>query len=206
MATPWHNFLPSFCPSLPHLPPNPFLFNDSFYSLNQSSSLMLLFTHLPPIPLPPQQLLCPLSRTRPIPSSRPTPNPPMGVWQGVAMDSLKFHLSTPSPTLLCPEGGPPLKRPYRRFGDGPPQSCLWLSPVPLDTPRHTPMIPVLFSTPTNDPFCSPKPNSIPQTIKAVILQNKNSPFLVLLNIGVRHGVSKGVKVGPRPPALWAGHP
>jgi hypothetical protein len=27
----------------------------------------------------------------------------MGVWQGVAMDSLKFHLGPPCPTSLCPE-------------------------------------------------------------------------------------------------------
>jgi hypothetical protein len=26
----------------------------------------------------------------------------MGVWQGVAMDSLKFHPGLPCPTLLCP--------------------------------------------------------------------------------------------------------
>jgi hypothetical protein len=37
----------------------------------------------------------------------------MGVWQGVAMDSLKFHLGLPCPTLLCPAGRPPLKRPAR---------------------------------------------------------------------------------------------
>jgi hypothetical protein len=41
----------------------------------------------------------------------------MGVWQGVAMDSLKYHLGPPCPTLLCPAGGPPLKRLY---GGGPP--------------------------------------------------------------------------------------
>jgi hypothetical protein len=28
----------------------------------------------------------------------------MGVWQGVAMDSLKFHLGLPCSTLLCPAG------------------------------------------------------------------------------------------------------
>jgi hypothetical protein len=42
-----------------------------------------------------------------------------GVWQGVAMDSLKFHPSPPCPTLLSPAGGPPLKRPYGRFRAGP---------------------------------------------------------------------------------------
>jgi hypothetical protein len=32
----------------------------------------------------------------------------MGVWQGVAMDSLKFHQSPPCLTLLRPTGGPPV--------------------------------------------------------------------------------------------------
>jgi hypothetical protein len=31
--------------------------------------------------------------------------PVMGVWQGVAMDSLKFHPGPPCPTLLRPAGG-----------------------------------------------------------------------------------------------------
>jgi hypothetical protein len=42
----------------------------------------------------------------------------MGVWQGVAMNSLKFHLGLLCPTLLGPEGGPPLKQPYGHFKDG----------------------------------------------------------------------------------------
>jgi hypothetical protein len=33
----------------------------------------------------------------------------MGVWQGVAMDSLKLHRGPPCPTLLRPVSGPPLK-------------------------------------------------------------------------------------------------
>jgi hypothetical protein len=41
--------------------------------------------------------------------------PPMGVWEGVAMDSLKYHLGLPCPTFLCSVGGPPLKRPYGHF-------------------------------------------------------------------------------------------
>jgi hypothetical protein len=35
----------------------------------------------------------------------------MGVWQGVAMGFLIFHLGLPCPTLALPVGGPPLKRP-----------------------------------------------------------------------------------------------
>jgi hypothetical protein len=42
----------------------------------------------------------------------------MGVWQGVAMDSLQFHQG-PLPTLLCPAGRPPLKQPYIRFRGDP---------------------------------------------------------------------------------------
>jgi len=44
----------------------------------------------------------------------------MGIWHGVAMDSLKFHLGLPWPTLLHPVGRPPLKQPYGLFWGGPP--------------------------------------------------------------------------------------
>jgi hypothetical protein len=30
----------------------------------------------------------------------------IGVWQGTAMDFLKFHLGQPCPTLVCPTGWP----------------------------------------------------------------------------------------------------
>jgi hypothetical protein len=40
----------------------------------------------------------------------------MGVWQGVSMDSLKYHSSSPCPTLLRPAGGPPLKRLVWSYG------------------------------------------------------------------------------------------
>jgi hypothetical protein len=43
----------------------------------------------------------------------------IGVWHGVAVDSLKFHPGPPCPTLLCPVDGPVLERPYNRFRDGP---------------------------------------------------------------------------------------
>jgi hypothetical protein len=44
----------------------------------------------------------------------------MGVWQAVAMDSLKFHPGLPCLTLLSPADGPPHKRPYGRLWGGPP--------------------------------------------------------------------------------------
>jgi hypothetical protein len=44
----------------------------------------------------------------------------MVIWQGVAMDSLKFHPDAPCPTLLSPVGQSPLKRLYSHFRSGPP--------------------------------------------------------------------------------------
>jgi hypothetical protein len=41
------------------------------------------------------------------------------VWQGLAMESLKFHPGQPCPTFLRPAGGLPLKRPYGPFWGGP---------------------------------------------------------------------------------------
>jgi hypothetical protein len=58
----------------------------------------------------------------------------LGVWQGVAVDSLKFHLGLPCPTFLRPAAGPSLKRPYSRAGD------LLPSSTPLDTPRRASMV------------------------------------------------------------------
>jgi hypothetical protein len=43
----------------------------------------------------------------------------MSVWQGVAMDSLKFYPGLPCSTFLRPAGGPPLKWLYGHFGGGP---------------------------------------------------------------------------------------
>jgi hypothetical protein len=51
-------------------------------------------------------------------SARPT-------WQGVSTDSLTFYPVPPCPTLLCPMGGPPLKRPYSCFWGGP--STWWMA-------------------------------------------------------------------------------
>jgi hypothetical protein len=44
----------------------------------------------------------------------------IGVWQGVAMDALKFYSDPPCPTVLRPTGRLPLKWPYSRFCCGPP--------------------------------------------------------------------------------------
>jgi hypothetical protein len=74
----------------------------------------------------------------------------MGVWQGLAMDSLKFHPGPLYPTLLCPVGRPPLKRlfqgwPARRA------SGLRQSSTPLDTSRCTPMFSTSLSTMQDQP-------------------------------------------------------
>jgi hypothetical protein len=60
----------------------------------------------------------------------------MGVWQGVAMDSLKFYLGLPCPTLLRPANGPPLKRLYGPFWGGPPTGCAaCCNLLPFGTPH-----------------------------------------------------------------------
>jgi hypothetical protein len=68
----------------------------------------------------------------PPPSIRPCTamQPSMGVWQGVAIDSLKFHPDWPCQTLLCPAG-----RPAQRAGG------LQLSSTLLETQRRTSMQP-----------------------------------------------------------------
>jgi hypothetical protein len=43
----------------------------------------------------------------------------VGVWQGMAMDSLKLDLGPPHPTPLCPAGRSPLKRSLGRFRGAP---------------------------------------------------------------------------------------
>jgi hypothetical protein len=54
----------------------------------------------------------------------------------VAKDALKYHPGLPCPTLLQPAGGPPLKRPYGCFRDGPPTGQVACGCVlPLWTPH-----------------------------------------------------------------------
>jgi hypothetical protein len=57
------------------------------------------------------------------------------------MDSLKIHPGPPSPTLLCPACGPPLKRHIWPFQGWPAHRAGSLGPssTPLDTPCRTPM-------------------------------------------------------------------
>jgi hypothetical protein len=49
----------------------------------------------------------------------------------MTMDSLKFHLGLPCPTLLRLTGGPPLKRPYSLFRGRPPAAVFY----PFGHPR-----------------------------------------------------------------------
>jgi hypothetical protein len=56
----------------------------------------------------------------------------MGVWQGVVMDSLKYHLGPPCPSLLRAAGWPPLKQGGSAYRAGNMRS----SSTPLGTPRR----------------------------------------------------------------------
>jgi hypothetical protein len=113
----------------------------------------------------------------------------MGVWLGVAMDSLKFHAGLPCPTLLHPAGRPLLKRSDGCFRGDPPTgqvACGHLLPLwTMDTPRHTPMsaTDVSFSFRFSEIY-----------------------HALVSSTGIRRGVSKRVEDGRRPPALRAGHP
>jgi hypothetical protein len=60
----------------------------------------------------------------------------MGIWQGVVMDFLKFHLGPPCPTFLRPVGGPPLKRPYSSYRSSP---TAWGRPAAILCPFGHPM-------------------------------------------------------------------
>jgi hypothetical protein len=75
----------------------------------------------------------------------------MDAWEGMAMDSIKFHPDPTCPTLLRPAGGPPLKRPYDHFRGGLPAgrvACGHL--LPLWTPHavrlcfHFPLVLLFF--------------------------------------------------------------
>jgi hypothetical protein len=64
------------------------------------------------------------------------PTQTTGLWQGVAMNSLKFHLGLPCSTLPCPAGRTPLKRPYNRFQGWPAHEADGLQ---SSISRHAPM-------------------------------------------------------------------
>jgi hypothetical protein len=67
----------------------------------------------------------------------------IGVWQGVALDFLKYHLGLPCPTLLRPAGRQPLKRPYNRFKGGPTTGWAACGRLPPQwTPRAVRLCPV----------------------------------------------------------------
>jgi hypothetical protein len=88
-----------------------------------------------------QSLFTPLSQySLPFASSSSSHRPSMGVWQGVAMESLKFHPGLPCPTLLCPAGGLPLEQTSWPFQVWPVCRAGGLRPsfTPLDTSRRAP--------------------------------------------------------------------
>jgi hypothetical protein len=71
----------------------------------------------------------------------------IGVWQGVAKDFPKVYPGPPWPTLLCPAGGPPQKRPY---------SCFW-GDLPVEQVPCGHLLP--FWTPHAVRLWSPLPKS-----------------------------------------------
>jgi hypothetical protein len=71
----------------------------------------------------------------------------MGVWQGVAMDSLEFHPGLSCTTLLHPVGGLPLIRHYSLFrGDPPADQAACGRLLPFWTP-HAVRLCVLITLP-----------------------------------------------------------
>jgi hypothetical protein len=57
------------------------------------------------------------------------------VREGVSTDGQKFHAGPPCPTLICPAGRAPRKRPHGCLGGG-----LRPSSSPLDTPTYGPAL------------------------------------------------------------------
>jgi hypothetical protein len=106
----------------------------------------------------------------------------------VAMDSLKFHLGSPCPTILRPAGGPPLKRPCGCFRGGlptgPPAACSRLLPFWTSHALR------LWRWGE-------------RVQQSVMSQTRN---VRLKSIGVRLGVSKGSEDGHGPPACPGGGP
>jgi hypothetical protein len=93
----------------------------------------------------------------------------MGLWQEVPMDSLKFQLGPPCPTLLCPAGRPLLKRPYGHFRGGWPAAVFY-------------------------PFGHLTPYAYAPLTRKDLHKNVNN-FFCLLIICIWRGVSKGVEAG-----------
>jgi hypothetical protein len=73
----------------------------------------------------------------------------MGVWQGMAIESLKFYPGLPCPNHVPPAGRPPLKQLLQGWS-----TCRAVNRQPsfthLDTPRRTPMV-------ERDPVMNPYP-------------------------------------------------
>jgi hypothetical protein len=108
----------------------------------------------------------------------------MVVWQGVAMDYLKYHLGLPCPTLLRPAAGPVLKQPYSRYRGGPPARRVACSHfLRLLTP-HAVRLWLLNKS------------AIRGVLHGVSMDS----------IGVRRGVSEMEEEGRRLPALGVAHP
>jgi hypothetical protein len=115
----------------------------------------------------------------------------ISIWEGMAMDSLKFHLGLPCPTLLQPAGGspaagPPLKRPYGCFSGGLPAGWAACRPcsTPLDTQRRKPMLvhSVVVSVWPGIQRCVRRLRRFPKCKDAVHLPTPSPAWLCLLAI------------------------
>jgi hypothetical protein len=112
----------------------------------------------------------------------------MGVWQRVAMDSLKCDSGLPCPTLPCPAMGHPLW-PFQKW-----PACMAVglrsSSSPLDTTRRTPMVQMGKAGRRR------AVRRIPASVRQSRLRMRQEVLT-----GVRRGVSKGVEDGCRPSAI-----
>jgi hypothetical protein len=127
----------------------------------------------------------------------------MGVWQGVAIDSLKYHQSPPCPIFLCPAGRPSLERTYSCSTGGSPagRAASWQSSTLLETPRRT-----LMSW-NEESWWSVCLTCIHHCIVVFShYRDAASSQARAECMGGRHSVSKGVEDGGRLPILWAGTP
>jgi hypothetical protein len=135
----------------------------------------------------------------------------MGVWQGVAMDSLKFHPGLSCLTLICPAGVPPpgWSAPRVVGPQGGPPVAIFL---PFAYP--TPYAPGSFLFLLSLKWMKCRFHSCSfsifyhqrQFFFKVFLRFTVGAHTEVVIIGIRRGVSKGVEDGHRLPALWVGHP
>jgi hypothetical protein len=108
----------------------------------------------------------------------------MGIYQWVAMDSIKFNQGSPCPTLLCPTDRLPQKHPYCHFRGGPPAAFFYPFRYPL---------PYAYGSNKN------RQNDFSSSDGFLIRKKTHS----VNALGVRCGVSKGEEDHRKVPACRA---